>query len=210
LNTLNALTYKPPQTPQPQFLLVFLHGWGADAQDLFPLAPLLELPQCWCLFPNAPFPHPQIPGGRAWYALDSQDLAGLNKSRDLLSHWLISLQAQTGVPLNKTVLGGFSQGGAMSLDVGRELPLAGVFCLSGYLHFHPREQAQPLPPIFMAHGQQDLVVPPEAAQEAKNELLSIGAQIEYREFRGGHEIPPLVIEQVRSFIRNVMEEGPSP
>lgn len=181
----------------PQFSLVLLHGWGANAQDLYPLASVLALPQTLCLFPTAPFDHPQAPGGKAWYRLEEPDPEGLARSRDLLAEWLLGLEPETGIPLERTVLGGFSQGGAMSLDLGQDLPLAGVVCLSGYLHFQP--QTRPSAPLLMLHGRQDPVVPITAARQARQELLAVGAEIQYEEFDGGHEIPPFALQRLREF-----------
>ncbi|MEO1132608.1 MAG: hypothetical protein AAFX40_07875, partial [Cyanobacteria bacterium J06639_1] len=96
--------------------IVLMHGWGANAFDLMPLARELDLPSCDFGFPNAPLPHPQIPDGRAWYDLENG--AGLAESAALLQDYLLKLPEQTGVPLSRTVLGGFSQGGAMTLRVG--------------------------------------------------------------------------------------------
>ncbi|MEB3174919.1 MAG: alpha/beta hydrolase [Cyanobacteriota bacterium] len=185
-------------TGTPQFSLVLLHGWGANAQDLYSLAPQLALPQTLCLFPNAPFDHPQAPGGKAWYRLEAPDPEGLAQSRALAKNWLLGLEQETGIPLERTVLGGFSQGGAMSLDLGQDLPLAGVVCLSGYLHFRP--QTRPSAPLLQLHGRQDPVVPIEAARQARDELLAVGAEIQYEEFDGGHEIPYLALQRLREFV----------
>jgi phospholipase/carboxylesterase len=184
-------------TGTPQSILILLHGWGANAQDLYPLASVLALPRTLCLFPNAPFDHPQAPGGKAWYRLEEPDPEGLAESRRRLGQWLLDLETETGIPLAQTVLAGFSQGGAMSLDLGQDLPLAGVACLSGYLHFQP--QTRPGPPILWLHGRQDAVVSIDEARRGKEELLAAGAEVEYQEFEGGHEIPPFAIERLREF-----------
>jgi phospholipase/carboxylesterase len=126
----------PPANEEPaQRVFVNLHGWGANGADLAPLATIYEIPACYYLFPTAPFDHLEVRGGKAWYALETKAYEGLAQSRQQLQDWLRSLADLTGVPLSRTVLGGFSQGGAMTLDVGLGLPLAGLICLSGYLHF---------------------------------------------------------------------------
>ena len=201
--TLNAIAVLPSNGNPPDHLLVLLHGWGADANDLAPLAQVFDLPNYQCLLPNAPFPHPEVPLGRAWYALETQSHDGLSQSRQQLKDWLFSLENQTGVPLSRTVLGGFSQGGAMTLDVGIELPLAGLFSLSGYLHFQPHPLKTAIPPILMVHGKQDFVVPIEVARQTRDALNGINAKIEYHEFNMGHEIPQIVLNLVEKFIKQV-------
>lgn len=200
--SLTSVSVLPENGLPPQHLLVLLHGWGADANDLSPLASILNLPTYQSLFPNAPFPHPQFSWGRAWYALERQDYQGLVECRQMLQAWLLSLEAETGIPLERTILGGFSQGAAMALDVGLSLPVAGLCSLSGYLHFQPQHLPSSPPPIFMVHGQQDMVVPIQAAHQARNELKAIAAQVEYHELAMGHEIPQLVLQLLKTFIEN--------
>ncbi len=201
--SLNPISISPPNNKVPQYLLIMLHGWGANAEDLAPLASMLSLSDYQFIFPNAPFPHPQVPGGRAWYALETQDYQGLSDSQNLLHDWLLSLENQTGVPLSRTILSGFSQGGAMSLDLGLKLPLAGICSLSGYLHFQPQAPKFPLSPILIIHGIQDMVVPLQAAHQAKEALISIGATVEYHEFSGGHEIPPSALTILQQFVQTI-------
>ncbi len=180
-----------------------LHGWGANAEDLTPLASTLNLPNYQYIFPNAPFPHPQVSWGKAWYALDSNNYEGLVESRQLLGDWLQSLPQITGIELQKTILAGFSQGGAMALDVGLQLPLGGLCSLSGYLHSHPAPNQNDYPPLSIVHGTQDTVVPIKAAQMARDELMAVGVNVNYRELNMGHEINAETIAILREFIVNV-------
>jgi phospholipase/carboxylesterase len=183
--------------------MIFLHGWGANAHDLAPFASFLDLPDYQFLFPNAPFLHPQVPSGRAWYALENSNYKGLSESKEMLQAWLLSLEEQTGVSLAKTFLSGFSQGGAMTLDVGLALPLAGLCVMSGYLHSAPKIIATPIPPVFIAHGRQDTVVPIGAAQQAKEVLTALGVTVDYHEFEMGHEVPFPVLAELRKFLLSV-------
>jgi phospholipase/carboxylesterase len=198
----SAIAYPDPAvTPtDSSYLLVMLHGWGADARDLLDLAPMLALPNYQWRFVNAPFAHPQIPQGRAWYDLENQGFEGLTEAREGLRNYLLGLAEETGIPLARTILGGFSQGGAMALDVGLTLPLAKIFSLSGYLHFQPESQPQAIAPILLIHGTEDPVVPVRMAQQAKAELESIGASVEYQEFPMGHAIPPMALARLKSFL----------
>lgn len=184
--------------------LVALHGWGANYHDLVSLLPQMQLEGYQYLFPNAPFPHPQVPEGRAWYALESQRYEGLLESRQLLKDWLLSLPQSTGIPLEKTVLLGFSQGGAMTLDIGLELPLAGLCSLSGYLHLQPHPQTVTFPPVLMIHGIMDQVVPLEFAHEARDTLMKVGVPLTYHELKMGHDIPIEALSLTLRFIEQIV------
>lgn len=209
--SLNALLYPSPPLPAAAQRLIALHGWGANAQDLVSLAPYLNLKNWQLYFPNAPMLHPQSPGGRMWYDLSTQE--GLESSRQQLTDWIQPSNEPTGeasgaiaptlsnIPLNRTVLAGFSQGGAMTLDVGIHLPLAGLIVLSGYLHPPAiRPLPQTFPPILMIHGRQDPIVPLAAAQSARDTLTKAGAVVEYHEFDMGHEIQPQVLTLIQAFL----------
>ncbi|HEY9638949.1 MAG TPA: alpha/beta hydrolase [Coleofasciculaceae cyanobacterium] len=211
----------PAKGGQPKGLLVMLHGWGANAQDVAALASYVDLPDYQFLFPNAPFPHPYAPMGRMWYGLPNdysffsrpefRQQPELQKSRSQLLRWLQSLPQTTGIPLTRTILGGFSQGGAMTLDVGLSMPVAGLMVLSGYLHapLEPaelgleRSVSQPLPPILVVHGRQDPVVPLAAAQHVRDGLQKLGASVQYFEQDMGHEIQPVVLSHMQSFIEEI-------
>jgi phospholipase/carboxylesterase len=191
----------PPDTGQSAAgLVVTLHGWGANAQDVASLIPILNLPNYHFLLPDAPFLHPQVPGGKMWYDLEREDYKGLSQSQELLTNWLKSLPSSTGIPLESTILTGFSQGGAMTLDVGLSLPLAGLVCMSGYLHRTPQEVEPPLPSVLIVHGRQDTVVPLSAAHRVRDYLMSLGTPMQYKEFDMGHEIQLEVLEVIREFI----------
>ena len=198
--TIEAISVMPNST-QPNYLLVVLHGWGANYQDFVPFAKVLNLPGFGYFFPNAPFDHFQVPGGKAWYALENKEFTGMAASRRLLLDWLNSLESSTGIPLNQTVLAGFSQGGAMTLDVGLTLPLAALASFSGYLHYEPqvRENAT-YPPTLIVHGRQDPVVPLQAAVNAKDKLTKIGVDVQYHEFDMAHEVRDPAIALFKQFV----------
>ena len=190
----------PPTTgKEPTGLVVVLHGWGANAQDLASVVPFLNLPDYQFVLPDAPFNHPHVAGGKAWYDFQ-QNNQGYAESKELLNNWLKSLVKDTGIPLSQTILSGFSQGAAMTLDVGLHLPLAGLVALSGYLHPVTEVVKSAIPPILLVHGRQDSVVPLSAAQKARDSLLAMGAKVQYQEFDMGHEIRPEVIALIRNFI----------
>ncbi|MEH2322725.1 MAG: alpha/beta hydrolase [Nostoc sp.] len=199
------MTVKRDSQP-PSGLIVTLHGWGANAEDVASLLPLLNLPDYQFVLPNAPYPYPYSAVGRAWYDLRVENMyQGLAESRQLLMDFLQSLESSTGVPLARTILSGFSQGGAMTLDVGSKLPLAGLVVMSGYLHPDAVTADQKgIPPTLISHGRYDEVVPLQAALKARETLKSLKVAVEYHEFDMGHEINPQTLEVLRNFVVNTI------
>lgn len=180
-------------------LIVLLHGWGANAQDvagLIEAISMISIPFKG-LLPDAPFAHPMVPGGRQWYGFppnydfrmvhDFEAQADLQESRKLLGEWMRSLPNKTGIPLEKTIMGGFSQGGAMTLDVGPTLPLAAMLILSSYSHA-PIPQCTTPRPILVLHGNQDPVVPVAKSIDTKNQLEKQNQNVTYQTFDMGHEV----------------------
>lgn len=216
--SLSALSYGPSDRTTADWLLVALHGWGANAEDLAGLAPYLDLPGFQMVFPDAPFPHPQVPGGRMWYGFpygydfrspyDFVTQEDLQRSRQLLTQWLQDLAATTQIPLSHTVLAGFSQGGAMTLDVGNQLPVAGQMILSGYLH-GPVIAPVTTRSLLMVHGSFDPIVPVEKAHQAKQALETVGATVQYHEIAMGHEILPAVIRLMSDFCEDLRRTDPA-
>ena len=180
-------------------LIVLLHGWGANARDVAGLInaiSMISIPFKG-LLPDAPFPHPMVPGGRQWYgfpanydfrmAHDFGAQQDLQESRRLLTEWMRSLPEKTGVPLEKTIMGGFSQGGAMTLDVGPSLPLAAMLILSSYSH-SPIAQCVTPRPVLVLHGDRDPVVPVAKSVDTKNQLEQQGQAVTYQTFDMQHEV----------------------
>ncbi|MEA5514676.1 alpha/beta hydrolase [Nodularia sp. UHCC 0506] len=204
--SLQFISLPPNSSQTPAGLIVCLHGWGSNAEDAASLSPFFNLPNYQFLFPNAPFPFPHSPTGRAWYDLRMENMyEGLAESRQLLIDWLQSLESSTGVPLSRTILSGFSQGGAMTLDVGLKLPLAGLVVMSGYLHPDIVTTAKgDFPPTVIMHGRYDEVVPLTAALKAREAAESLGIAVDYHEFNTGHEIRPEMLAVLRNFVINLI------
>jgi phospholipase/carboxylesterase len=140
-----------------------------------------------------------------WYDLKNPAHQGLVQSRQMLTNWLKSLSSTTGIPLESTILSGFSQGGAMALDVGLTLPLAGLVSLSGYLPSKPKLTTErALPPVLMVQGRLDKIVTKGEAIEARDSLAALGVAVKYLEFNIGHEIKPEVLTAMRSFVVDVI------
>lgn len=199
---LDFIRVSPATKQTPKALIVTLHGWGANAQDVASLIPYINLPDYEFLLPNAPYPYPYAETGRAWYDLRTENMYdGLVESKQLLIDWLQSLETNTGVPLSRTILSGFSQGGAMTLDVGLSLPLAGLVVMSGYPHpsvatLNPGN----FPPTLIMHGTKDEVIPLQAAIKSRDMAKSLGVAVEYHEFEMGHEINLPMLEALRTFV----------
>jgi phospholipase/carboxylesterase len=202
---LDIITVPALDPQQPLGNIVLLHGWGANQQDLEPLIPYFRLPTHQFLLPNGLFDHQFTPTGKMWYSftgageLTAASRQELALSREALLQWLQDLPQQTGVPLAQTWLLGFSQGGAMVLEVGLGLPVAGLIVMSGYLH--PDISApQSCPPIAILHGRQDEVVHIEQAWRTRSMLVTWGARVEYQEIDMGHTIVLEELQAIRQFI----------
>jgi phospholipase/carboxylesterase len=196
----------PANTPTPTGTIVLLHGWGANNQDLGELVPYFNLPEYQFLFPNGIFPHQYTETGKTWYSFTSalqltdESRVELATSRQVLTDWIQTLPETTGVPLDRTWIAGFSQGGAMTLEIGLDLPVAGLIVLSGYLHPDRPKPQQDAPPTLIVHGRQDDVVPLAAARMSRDKLTQWGVDVKYQEFDMGHSIVPEVLQAVRNFV----------
>lgn len=193
---------------------MLLHGWGSNCQDLAGLANYMDLSDYQLVFPEAPFPHPYNPTGKMWYTFPQAysflgkpefgDRPDLSTSRQQLIEFLTQLTQTANIPFSRIILGGFSQGGAMTLDVGERLPLAGLMVLSGYLHAPLQPQQTSLPPILMIHGRQDQVVPLQAAHQTRDSLQALGITPQYQEYDMGHEVQPIAFSQIQSFVKELL------
>ncbi|HWP34337.1 MAG TPA: hypothetical protein VNM66_01945 [Thermodesulfobacteriota bacterium] len=188
--------------------VVAIHGRGASADDLVPIAGAVALPGVRWIFPQGwlPFVHP-FGTGWAWYELPPDDRPGVLESRRRLRRLLERLTAPGGVPSDRVALVGFSQGAVVSLDAGLRFPqpLAGIAALSGYL-FDPTSLAAELAPaqrrlpVFLAHGIFDGVVPLAGSRMAAAALREAGLPVELHEYPMGHEIVPEELADLRTFL----------
>lgn len=190
--------------------LVLLHGWGADARDLMPLGECLSQASglaIECMALNAPELHP-AGSGRQWYGLFPEQWADAAQAVHELKQRIEALD-QRRIPLSKTVLLGFSQGGAMALNVGCQLPLAGIIACSAYPHPHWQPQ-ESRPPVMLVHGRDDDVVPVEAQRRLAEQLGGDSESCRLHTFEGGHTIPndtvPLMLEALRSWLSPISQD----
>ena len=195
-----------PAAAEPEGALVLFHGRGSDERDLFPLLDALD-PERRLLgvTPRGPLSLP--PGGAHWYALGgipTPDPATFLPTFAQVSAFLDALP----VPIERVVLGGFSQGAVMSyalgLGGGRPRPAA-IVALSGFM---PRVEGFEIDlggldgyPIAIAHGSHDPIIPVDFGREARATLEAAGAAVLYRETPVPHTIDPSVIRELQEFVQ---------
>lgn len=215
-------TIEAESGPDPTATLIILHGLGADGNDFVPIAQELELDALGAMrfiFPHAPVMPVTINNGhamRAWYdilgteAQGLQDEAGLRRSREVIEA-LIEREKQRGIPAERIVLAGFSQGCAMALLTGlrhRER-LAGIVGLSGYLPLPAhtaaeRTQANAATPIFLAHGWQDEVIEFQRARDSAEALRELGYAVDWHEYPIGHSVCMEEIRDLNDWLLKVL------
>ena len=180
--------------------LVLLHGWGADAQDLVPVGKLLTegFKDFEIVSLSAPQSHPSG-FGRQWYPLYPHKWEQIPKAVSDLEKRLNNFSLEK-IPLEKTLLLGFSQGGAMALELATRINFAGVFAISSYPHpeWQPKKD---ISTIFICHGNIDQVVPKEASQKSFDILRKNGVKSDLYFFEGGHEITNDLISYCRGIIQ---------
>ena len=208
---MDDLLYRARDVPDPEGLIVLLHGRGADGNDLFPLLEYLDRGRrCSGITPQAPLRLP--PGGFHWYALGgipTPDPQTFHSSFELLGGWLDAAVEATGLGYERLVLGGFSQGGVMSyalaLARGRPRP-GGLLVMSSFL---PRVDGLDLDlddvPLRVAigHGTLDDIIGVEWGREASERLP--GAL--YREYPLPHAVDPRFLQELSSWLARSRTRG---
>ncbi|MHB1566651.1 MAG: alpha/beta hydrolase [Acidiferrobacter sp.] len=205
----------------PQFTILWLHGLGADGHDFRGLADALAAigpSGMRFVFPHAPMQRVTLNGGLtmpAWFDLygtgptDPQDAAGIHEAAAAISA-LILAEGRHGIPPERVILGGFSQGGALALHVGLTgaAALAAVIALSTYLPLAPTVAAagvrHPQTPLFMAHGIDDRVVPLPCGEQSRDLLVAAGLSVVFNTYRMGHTVIDEEIADIRAFLTPIM------
>lgn len=209
-----------PERPA-QACVIWMHGLGADAQDMAGLAQQLQLSQpVRHVFIDAPVRPVTLNGGmpmRAWYDIvglalnDREDQAGIAESETIIND-VIAKQCAAGMASEKIFLAGFSQGGAMALFAGLQskVPLAGVIALSAYLPLANRCNTR-LPkstPFFIANGQYDPIVFPDWTKQSTQRLHDCGfGAIAVHEYPMEHSICADEIMDLSKWINKIMSES---
>jgi phospholipase/carboxylesterase len=197
--TLTGPSLAPARGPATH-LVVLVHGYGADGQDLIGLADHWKALLATVAFaaPNAPT---RIPGGPGfqWFPISRIDphemLKGVEAAGPALDDYLDAELARLGLPPERLALAGFSQGTMLSLHVGlrRKVRPAAIVGFSGLLAGSPptSESGADIPPILLTHGDSDQVIPPQAMFLAASQLGLAGAAVQWHLARGmGHGIDP--------------------
>jgi phospholipase/carboxylesterase len=202
--------------------VIWLHGLGADAHDFEPVVGEIVRPgeRAWrFVFPNAPIRPVTLNGGmrmRAWYDLKGLDRGAAEDPADFIAtdaglREIIDREMQRGVPSERIVLGGFSQGGAASLYTAPRLPqrLAGVMALSCYVPLRAQLQAEraaanDATPVFMAHGRADNMLPLALGSASRDLLLKLNYAVEWHEYPMGHAVCTAEIADIRAFLLRVL------
>jgi len=219
---------------QPDYVVVLSHGYGANADDLAPIAtnvleiPALKTKKFWFVLPNAPVALPQ--GGRGWWNIDLQELIrcamsgqldqimkatplGMVNARESLLSVLAELKKElTSVPWSRFVIGGFSQGAILSVDVSlhlkkEESDAINVVCWSGGLMcrqeweklFDRKKNIN----VLMSHGTQDPILPFLLGKSLEQFLRKNDISVEFISFDGGHQIPAAAITRFVQLLENL-------
>lgn len=203
---------------QPTHSVIWLHGLGADGNDFAPIVPELVAPG-WppmrFVFPHAPMRPVTVNGGvpmRAWYDIkgmdiaDKQDAEGIRASITQVEA-LIAREIERGVPAERVVLAGFSQGGAIALAGGlRQVQrLAGIVALSTYLLLNEslpdeRSTANADTPIFQAHGRADPVVAIGLGKRSYDALTALHYSVQWHDYPMGHQVCAEEIADLRTWL----------
>ncbi|OZB60026.1 MAG: carboxylesterase [Lysobacterales bacterium 14-68-21] len=190
----------------PTHSVIWLHGLGADGNDFVPIVPELVSPQWPALrfvFPHAPVRPVTINGGmpmRAWYdilgmdLMSRQDATGMRASIDAVEA-LIAREHERGMPSERIVLAGFSQGGAIALLAGlrHAQRLAGIVALSTYLPLADtlaaeRSTANAQVPVFWGHGTMDPVVILQRGLDSRAALEALGYAVDWHTYPMPHSV----------------------
>ena len=205
----------------PSHSVIWMHGLGADGSDFVPIVRELKLPPLGIrfIFPHAPMRPVTINGGfvmRAWYDIVVQDLVrqederGIRDSQELVGQ-LIEKEIGRGIPANRIVLAGFSQGGVITLQAGLRYSkrLAGLLALSCYLPLastleKERSAANQDVPLFIGHGIHDDIVPLKRGTDARDALAKLGYKPEFHQYPMPHSVHPDEIADIGAWFQRTL------
>lgn len=209
----------------PQWAVIWLHGLGADGNDFAPIVPELvrkHWPAIRFVFPHAPVRAVTINGGarmRAWYDIVGMDLASRADTAGVAEsiaqvNALIEREVARGIPAERIIVAGFSQGGAVALSLGlrRSQPLAGLVAMSTYLpdpdnagsHLAAGATAQP---VFFAHGSADPVVPLGLGEQSMAALRVLGFALQSHRYPMAHQVCGEEIKDLADWIEQRLQQA---
>jgi len=215
MTTLNGPMVPPASGGPAKAIVVLLHGYGSNGDDLIGLVPYWQaaLPDVLFLSPNAPQPCPGVPGGYQWWPLQTLSLAerqaGARSAGPILDAFLDGLLAQHGLSNDRLALVGFSQGTMMALHVGprRINPLAGVVAYSGMLTDEAGLEAEikTRPPVLLVHGDADATLEVGHFHHAKAALERLNFDLTAHVSPGlGHGIDAVGLKLGETFLKRVL------
>lgn len=206
--------------PEVSASVIWLHGLGANGHDFVPIVPELKLPESLgvrFIFPHAPSIPITINGGMvmpAWYDILAMDMEREIDTEQILASAdavkaLITREMASGIPSERIVLAGFSQGGAVCYQAALSYnkPLAGLMCLSTYFATYKTLVADPANkniPIHLFHGTQDAMVPEQMAQAAMDALALLDHKPSYKSYPMGHEVCMQEIADISAWLQQVL------
>jgi len=225
MQAMQTVEVDPPGKPDGS--IIWLHGLGADGHDFEPVVPELRLHgrlKLRFVFPHAPVRPVTINNGmsmRAWYDIFSlerggpQDEDGIRASSELLLQ-LVEREQKRGIPSDRIVIAGFSQGGAIALHTALRYGerLAGLMALSTYLPLHSCFESEVLAnrstqtrdlPIFMAHGTFDPVLPLSLGENSLARLRAAGYQVDWHEYAMAHAVCAEEISDISKWLLSVYD-----
>jgi phospholipase/carboxylesterase len=208
--------------PAPTVAVIWLHGLGADGHDFEPVVPELlwpGAPDIRFVFPHAPVRPVTINGGmpmRAWYDIVSltsgrdHDQKGIAQSVNQAAA-LLERERSRGIAPERIVVAGFSQGGAIALQLAIRYPetLAGLIALSTYMLLdhrleNDRHEANRNLPVFVGHGTFDPMVPCRMGEMVADRLRSMGHPVEWHSYPMQHAVCPEEISDLSAWLRNYL------
>lgn len=212
-SSIEYLIREPKIKKEKNPLLLLLHGYGSNEEDLFSFA--TELPEEYYVV-SARAPYDLQPYGHAWYAITFD--ADQNKfsdddqaieSRDLIARFINELVAELPIDSENVTLIGFSQGTILSYSVALSYPekIKRVVALSGYLNEgilasgYETKDFKNLK-MFVSHGTQDQVIPVDWARKAPEALKNLGIEVEYKEYPIGHGVSPQNFHDLKNWLEN--------
>ncbi len=203
----------PASGGAPKQLVILLHGYGADGNDLIGLGEAWAdyLPDAGFVSPHAPEPLPgQFFGGRQWFNLEMRSEReweeGVRKAQPGLTAFILEEARKAQLPLSSVAIVGFSQGTMMALQVGLRLPEApaAIVGFSGHLAgaAHLAAEIKVKPPVLLIHGSADEVIPCQAIHLARNALAAVDVPVQWQIRPGlGHGIDPEGLQAAGVFLR---------